>query len=533
MQNAETILNIIRSLGENNKPLQRVYRYLYNEDMYKDCSDNPLGRWNFIQDIKSESYRFDKQHKSNMIISKVLNSILTNYWSSKLSQVNRNCGDVLVDVRQNFRAVEWFLKIDFNNLLDRLLTYDNITKISKSIDDNRFIRFLSLCVENIKINTTKVTLSNTPINEPLVNTLIDIILMNLDDFIRNEISSKYNVGTKRKRNKQYRQLEYNIKKAQTDQDFLKVKQLSQQRRNYKTYVPCTDDEYRRLKFVRQHGCILLGLTGTLQDAKDISSLLKDFIKTTYNIDLNISLANSKSEYIEFLGYNIHIIDDDNKLTNGKRSINGCVGLRVPEKFMHSKISSYKKNGKVVHKPELEFLPDFDIVYKYGLEFKNIAEYYLLAYNRSSLSKLKWIMETSLLKTLAAKHKSSLVKMKRLYSTKLSKDGESLVCLKVITKNGVAIFGGISLKYKKFGVLNDNPNFYKIATTSIESRFNNKQCIICGSTNQVEQHHKHILGNLSDKPDWLQLKIAMSRKTISVCKECHNKIHSGKYDGPKL
>lgn len=34
MQNAETVLNIIRKLGQRGVPLHRVYRYLYNPSLY-------------------------------------------------------------------------------------------------------------------------------------------------------------------------------------------------------------------------------------------------------------------------------------------------------------------------------------------------------------------------------------------------------------------------------------------------------------------------------------------------------------------
>ena len=50
-------------------------------------------------------------------------------------------------------------------------------------------------------------------------------------------------------------------------------------------------------------------------------------------------------------------------------------------------------------------------------------YYLLAQNVSHLNTLQWYAETSLLKTLAAKHKSSVSKMAARYKAKaITKDG---------------------------------------------------------------------------------------------------------------
>jgi hypothetical protein len=71
---------------------------------------------------------------------------------------------------------------------------------------------------------------------------------------------------------------------------------------------------------------------------------------------------------------------------------------------------YMKNGKAIHRAALEEEKDYTIVMAYQLEFRGIANYYRLAYNMHHLNKLKWIMETSLTKTLATKHKMSVSKV---------------------------------------------------------------------------------------------------------------------------
>ena len=58
--------------------------------------------------------------------------------------------------------------------------------------------------------------------------------------------------------------------------------------------------------------------------------------------------------------------------------------------------------------------DHAIVSIYGAEYRGIVQYYLLAGNVARLSRLHWVMETSLLKTLAGKHRSSVSKMARKY-----------------------------------------------------------------------------------------------------------------------
>jgi hypothetical protein len=60
------------------------------------------------------------------------------------------------------------------------------------------------------------------------------------------------------------------------------------------------------------------------------------------------------------------------------------------------------------------LDDPEIISAYGAEYRGLAQYYLLAGNVSRLPRLRWSAETSMLKTLAAKHRSTVTKMARKY-----------------------------------------------------------------------------------------------------------------------
>lgn len=71
-------------------------------------------------------------------------------------------------------------------------------------------------------------------------------------------------------------------------------------------------------------------------------------------------------------------------------------------------------------------------------------------------------------------------------------------------------------------------------TSKENILDAGQCLLCGSVEQIEIHHvKHLKGLKAPKLDYLTSTMAaMNRKQIPVCRACHQKIHAGKYDGPK-
>ena len=58
------------------------------------------------------------------------------------------------------------------------------------------------------------------------------------------------------------------------------------------------------------------------------------------------------------------------------------------------------------------------------------------------------------------------------------------------------------------------------------------CELCKSTYQVEVHHIRKLADLQkpgrvDKPLWVRVMAARRRKTLVVCRECHQAIHAGR------
>jgi hypothetical protein len=60
------------------------------------------------------------------------------------------------------------------------------------------------------------------------------------------------------------------------------------------------------------------------------------------------------------------------------------------------------------------------------------------------------------------------------------------------------------------------------------------CIVCGCKTDIEIHHIRKLKDVLQNKDWLSKTMSKySRKQVPVCKSCHQKIHLGVYDGPKL
>ena len=94
--------------------------------------------------------------------------------------------------------------------------------------------------------------------------------------------------------------------------------------------------------------------------------------------------------------------------------------------------------------------DFRIVARYQAEFRGIAEYYQLAYNRHRLGSLRYVMERSMTKTLGHKNKLSVSKVWNRYRATWQTAAGPRRGLQVTVERGagkkplVARWGGISL-----------------------------------------------------------------------------------------
>ena len=77
-----------------------------------------------------------------------------------------------------------------------------------------------------------------------------------------------------------------------------------------------------------------------------------------------------------------------------------------------------KGGKPTCRTLLVNEHDYVIVNTFGAEYRGIVQYYLLAGNVHRLNRLNWVTQTSLLKTLARKHDSTVTKIAARHRAKI-------------------------------------------------------------------------------------------------------------------
>jgi hypothetical protein len=171
--------------------------------------------------------------------------------------------------------------------------------------------------------------------------------------------------------------------------------------------------------------------------------------------------------------------------------------------------------------------------------RGYVNYYALAHNVGKLYRLKWAMETSMLMTLANKHKRTVTKMARRYRTTIATALGTLTCFRVVVERDtgkqplIAQFGGFPIRRQRDAVICDQrpPVAYPRGTELIQ-RLLAEACERCGSTERVEVHHIRKLADLRRPgqglvPDWRRIMATRKRKTLVVCRRCHEAIHQGR------
>jgi hypothetical protein len=186
------------------------------------------------------------------------------------------------------------------------------------------------------------------------------------------------------------------------------------------------------------------------------------LRETLALELNASktlITHARTRAARFLGYQITVQHSSTRLTKGRRTVNGKVGLQVPKDVITATCGPYRHQGKPWHRPQLLNLDDYDIVRIYAAEYRGIVNYYLLAHNVWRLATLRWNAETSMLKTLAAKHKSTVATMAARHKAKVITGDGPRTCFEArLQRTGkkdlIARFGGIALKRDKRAVITD-------------------------------------------------------------------------------
>ncbi|HZU12130.1 MAG TPA: reverse transcriptase domain-containing protein [Chloroflexota bacterium] len=587
MRDANTVLGVIRDRGTKGLPLERVYRLLFNPDLFllaygriarnrgaltpgatEETADGmslaKIGT--LIEQLRSERFRWtpvrrvyiEKKNStkkralglptwSDKLVQEVVRLILEAYFEPQFSarshgfRPGRGCHTALKGIHRSWNGTTWFIEGDISQYFDKLDHQVLVGILAEQIHDGRFLRLIAdlLKAGYLEDWTFNTTLSGTPQGGVVSPILANIYLDRFDKWVETTLLSTYNRKAKRDDNQAYHRLlslAYLRDKKGLYQEAAALRKQAKQ-------LPIgdlTDPEYRKLRYLRYADDFLLGFTGPRDEAERIKQHLRDFLSATLKLELSEEktlITHARTEAARFLGYEISTLQDDTARTStGRRRINGVIGLKVPLDVVKERCRRYMKHGKPVHRPEILYDSVFSTVQRYQVEYRGIVEYYRLAYNLHRFNELKWVMEQSLTKTLAAKLKISVAKVYDHFGTTLQTPDGPYKGLQVIIERTdrkplVATWGGINLRRNLTVVLNDQPARIWNNRTDLEQRLLANTCELCGSQENVQVHHIRAMKDLrkrdrTEKPAWVTAMAARHRKTLVVCLQCHTDIQYG-------
>ena len=448
MQRAEALLEIIHERGKRGLPLERLYRHLFNPELYlraygkiyrNDGAMTPGASAEtadgmslrkiqaIIEVLRYERYRWtpvrriyiDKKNSSkkrplglptwsDKLLQEVIRSLLEAYYEPQFSgrshgfRPGRGCHTALEEIQRQWRGTVWFIEGDVTDCFGSL-DHEIMTKVlAEKIHDNRFLRLMRNMLRAGYLEDWRwnATLSGAPQGGVVSPILSSIYLHRLDDFAENTLIPEYTRGETRTRNKEYEKARQAGARARKKGDHQKARELRRKQARLPS-VDCDDPRYRRLHYVRYADDTLFGFTGPRAEAEEIKQRLTTFLRDELHLELSAEktlITHARTGAAKFLGYEI---TTQHSGTSGRKSINGSIALRVPNPVIKAKCSPYLERGKPAAQRALQNLGDHDIVAAYGAQYRGIVQYYLLAGDVHRMDRLRWVMETSLLKTLGA------------------------------------------------------------------------------------------------------------------------------------
>lgn len=501
----------------------------------------PLGIPNFTEKLVQEAVRL----------------ILEAYYepqfrdSSHGFRPGRGCDTALVNINHKFRGSAWFIEGDIQACFDSLDHEVLMDILSRNIQDGRLLNLIRMFLEAGYVEDWEYhkTYSGTPQGGVISPILANIYLHELDVFIEEKLIPQYTRGKRRANNPKYQQISHRIQRAREQGDRVAASKLEHERRQIPSQ-DVYDPEFRRLVYCRYADDFILGFIGTKAEAEDIKMAIRAFLKEILHLEMSEAktlITHARTQQARFLNYAISIYHSDTAVvrraeTKTKvRKVNGHVRLGIPFGLVDEKIHRYQIKGEAV--PELGMLYNSDahIIDVFQARYRGLANYYKYASDRHKLNRLKYMMEMSLTKTLAKKYKRTVSQIYRKYKGTRTVDGRSYKTLQVEvpTQKGIRVifWGAVSLKVIKPGtelIKDEMFSGYKTNRSDLIQRLQADTCELCGSDGQCEVHHVRKLTDLKKrwqgrkaKPEWVKRMIALQRKTLVVCRKCHNIIHAGK------
>src|SRR5215213_3761346 len=466
MQTAEVVLGVLRERGRKGLPFTQLYRQMFNKDLYLLAYGNIYSNQGamkpganaetadgmsegkidqIIEAIRHERYRFSPARRvyipkkngklrplgmpswSDKLVGEVVRLLLEAIYEPGFSdrshgfRKGRGCHTALREIGETWTGTTWFVEGDISDCYGSFDHEILLGILAEKIHDQRFLRLIRhmLKAGYLEDWDHHDTLSGVPQGGVVSPILSNIYLDKLDEFVEQELIPQYTRGALRAANPAYRQVDALLRRARRRGDRAEARRLALEMRTLPSTDPM-DPGYRRLKYIRYADDHILGFTGPKAEAEEIKAKLAWFLRETLGLELNPAktlITHARTQRARFLGYEIRVASSDRRTRRptvsdrrNRRSLNGTIALHVPVSVIKAKSAPYLSRGQPACRNSMVNEADYSIVGHFGAEYRGFVQYYLLAGDVQRLHRLRWVMETSMLKTLAHKHRSSVSKM---------------------------------------------------------------------------------------------------------------------------
>jgi group II intron reverse transcriptase/maturase len=260
MQNAETVLGVIRERGRKGLPCNQLYRQLWNPELYlmaygriysnqgamtpgvtRETVDGmSMAKIDtVIEAMCNERYRFSPARRtyipkkngklrplgmptwSDKLVGEVVRLLLAAYYEPRFSdhshgfRPGRGCHSALREVEKLGIGTTWFIESDISDCFGALDHQVMLSTLAEKIHDNRFLRLVRnmLTVGYLEDWVYHKTLSGAPQGGVVSPILSNIYLDKLDAFIETVLIPNYTRGTRRAASPAYKRVENAIARA--------------------------------------------------------------------------------------------------------------------------------------------------------------------------------------------------------------------------------------------------------------------------------------------------------------------------------